>query len=176
MAGRYVMTARRRAALRKAQLASARSRRKAKKIQKYGASRKTATIKQRAARTNRLANRIAVGYVAARVVVPTVAAMYSIRSANAKVAYNGVAYGPNGEVYNRQGGPKFLQVKPTPRGARRRNRADFRKQYGRKNLRQLKRNYKQQQRIQRRNVRNAVRYGQTTMAWGPRQQALPRGR
>ena len=176
----YVMTARRRAALRKAQLASARKRRKgarkARKIAKYGASRKTATIKQRYNRTNRLANRIAVGYTVAQVGVPVAAAMYEIRKMNSEIAYNGQTVGRNGAVYGRQGGPRFLQVKPTARGARRRNRADFRKQYGRKTLRQLKRNTRRTQRMQRRNVNNAVRYGNTTMVWGDRQRALPRGR
>lgn len=175
MAGRYVMTARRRAALRKAQLASANSRRKSRKIAKYGASRKTATLKQRTARTNRLANRIALGYVAVRFGAPLVSLGVELRRTNSQIAYNGQGTF-RGQTFNKQGGPRFLQVKPTARGARRRNRADFRKQYGRKTLRQLKKNTRQMQRTQRRNVRNAVRYGGTTMAWGPRQQALPRGR
>lgn len=177
---RYLMTARRKAALRKAQLASARKRRKsgrqAKKIAKYGASRKTATIKQITNRNNRAANRIAAGYLAARFIVPVAYGAYSVRRANASVAYNGVYRDDAGRVFNAQGGPRILRVKPTARGARRRNRADFRAQYGRKTLRQLKRNTRRTQRMQRRNVRNAVRYGSTTMTWGPRQRALPRGR
>lgn len=179
MARRYIMTARRKAALRKAQLASARKRRKgarkAAKVQKYGASRKTATLKQQAARNERLGRRIALGYAAAYAAAGLYSYGSTYRKLNAQIAYNGQAT-YRGQTFTQQGGPKIFRVKPTARGARRRNRADFRKQYGSKALRQLRRNTRRTQRQQRRNVRNAVRYGSTTMTWGPRQQALPRGR
>ena len=182
MAGRYIMTARRKAALRKAQLVSARKRRKGsrkdRKIAKYGANRKTATLKQRAARSNRTANRIAVGYLAVRFVGPSVINAAYLRNANSKIAYNGEYVTKKGLRYTEQGGARFLRVKPTQRGARRRNRIDFIKQNGVGALAGAYVGMKRQQRTQRRNVRNAVRYGTTTMTWGATNQqlALPRGR
>ena len=166
---RYVMTAKRKAALRKAQLASARRRRKSTKHRLYGKSSKTANATQRKNRKIRRAKRITNGIVygyAGVLVAGSLAPYAQLRRMNADIAYNGKT--KDGR-FNAQGGPRFVRVKPTAAGARRRNRADFRRQHGRKALRQLKRNMKSQQRQQRRNVRNAVRYGNTTMSWGPRQ-------
>ncbi len=178
MATRFVMTARRKAALRKAQLASARKRRKGAKLEKYGKSYRKATNKQKINRNNRAykrINRVRIAVGVGALAYPFARAAYDIRQVNANIAYNGQAT-YRGQRFSAQGGPRFLRVKPTARGARRRNRADFRAQYGSKALRDLKRNMKRQQRAQRRHVRNTVRNGRTTMMWGPRQQALPRGR
>ena len=181
MAGRYVMTARRKAALRKAQLVSARKRRKgarkSRKIAKYGASNSTATLQQRRNRATRASNRFVMGY-AAVVLAPVVYNAAYLRNANSKIAYNGEYKDKNGVRYTQQGGSKLLRVKPTQRGARRRNRIDFVKQNGVGALAGAYVGMKRQQRTQRRNVRNAVRYGTTTMTWGATNQqlALPRGR
>ena len=181
MAGRYVLTARRKAALRKAQLVSARRRRKgtrrANKINKYGASARTATLKQRKNREARTSRRIVGAYVAIQAAPLLYNAGY-LRHANSKIAYNGEFVKKNGQRFTQQGGSRFLQVKPTARGVRRRNRADFVRQHGVGALAGAYVGMKRQQRTQRRNVRNAVRHGNTTMTWGARntQTALPRGR
>jgi hypothetical protein len=181
MAGRYVLTARRKAALRKAQLVSARRRRKgarrANKINKYGASARTATLKQRRNREARTSRRIVGAYVALNAAPVLYNAGY-LRHANSKIAYNGEFTNKKGQRFNQQGGARFLHVKPTARGVRRRNRADFVKQHGVSALASAYVGMKRTQRAQRKTVRNAVRHGSTTMTWGARstQTALPRGR
>ena len=180
MAGRYVMTAKRKAALRKAQIASARKRRKGKKIEKYGKSRKTATIKQKTNRLNRAHRRIAIARVGAGVAVVGAyygTAAYRMRPANADIAYTGQAqYG--GQYFNQQGGPKFLQVTPTQKGFQRRNQKAFIKAHGRSAFKAAKAKHKSNLRAQR--ARNRAGAGATTMQWMPRdhvaQTALPAGR
>jgi hypothetical protein len=180
MAGRYVMTARRKAALRKAQIASARKRRKGKKIEKYGASRKTATLKQRTNRVNRAHRRVAIARVGATVAVVGAyygTAAYRIRKANADIAYTGKAE-YNGNHYNQQGGPRVLRVTPTAKGHRRRAQKAFIKAHGKPAFKAAKAKHKSNLRAQR--ARNRAGVGKTTMQWMPRdhvhQTALSVGR
>jgi hypothetical protein len=178
MAGRYVMTAKRQAALRKAQLASARKRRRGRKIEKYGKSRKTATIKQRTNRINRTQRRIAIARVGVGVGIVAGyygASAYRLRKANADIAYDGSTV-LNGQRYNAQGGPKFLQVTPTLRGHRRRQQKKFIKAHGRSAFNTAKKKHKSNLRAQRQRQRSGFTGG-TTAYWLPRDHAaLPVGR
>lgn len=180
----YRMTAARRAALRKAQLASARARRRAgssikrtrtrmkarrqaNKQRLYGTNWRSASTAQKINRVNRNYRRI----YAAGVVGFAGATAVQLRKINADIAYKGSWTNKAGKTFNAQGGPRFLQVTPTARGARRRNRKAFKQQYGRAAYKAAKRQYKSNVKARRR-----AAYGPTTMQWGPRQLALPRGK
>lgn len=180
MAGRYVMTAKRQAALRKAQLASARKRRKGAKIKKYGASRKTATLKQRTNRINRAHRRIAIARVGAGVAIVGAyygTAAYRVRKANADIAYTGHAE-YNGQHFNQQGGPRVLRVKATAKGRQKRAQKAFIKAHGKSAFKAAKAKHKSNLLAQR--ARNRAGAGSTTMHWMPRdhvhQTALTAGR